>query len=61
MRLAGFFVYESKVSIKAWSALHAEDIAGNPPGEEEDDIGPEGDGVESDALEAVETVPEVVP
>lgn len=42
-------------------ALQAEDIAGNPPGEEGDDVGLEGDWVEGDALEPVEAVPEIVP
>ena len=38
-----------------------EEVAANPPDEEEDDIGPEGDGVECDALESVKAVVEVVP
>ena len=41
--------------------LEVEDVAGNPPGKKEDDIGLEGDGVEGQTLKAVETVPEVVP
>lgn len=41
--------------------LEVEQVAGNPPGDEQDDIGPEGDRVDNDALEPVESVPEVIP
>ena len=41
--------------------LEVEEVAGEPPGEEEDDVGLECCGVEGDALEAVESVADVIP
>ena len=38
-----------------------EQVADDPPCDKEDHIALESDGVESDALEPVETVPEVIP
>lgn len=41
--------------------LQVEEVAGYPPGEEEDDVGLERCGVKGDALEAVQAVPAVIP
>jgi hypothetical protein len=43
------------------AGLDVEDVADNPPGKKENDIGLEGDGMERQTLKAVETMPVVVP
>ena len=41
--------------------LEIEHVAGNPPGDEEKDVGLEDCGMENNALESIEPMPEVVP